>query len=108
MFAVVIVVICGYSALTRRDGSSRVDGLFRTDPTGSALHMAASIGGDDRIEAFAAVPGGSATIQLARYRRSTIVSRRHTAIGPLAEFLDADWQPLRGSGQPEFGFHQLP
>lgn len=70
--------------------------------------MAAGITGHDPIEAFVALADRSAKIGIATYKGARIVGRRHTAIGPLAEFLEAGWHPLPGSDQPDFGFHVMP
>jgi hypothetical protein len=85
-----------------------VHGLFRTDRAASQLRMAAVGAGPDRIEGFHALPDRSVKLWIATQQRTSIVGHRYAGIGPLAEFLNEGWHPLPNSGQPEFGFHQLP
>jgi len=96
------------ATLTRRDGSSRVDGLFRSDATGDHLHMVTCTVGRDRIEAFTPFHDRSLQIRIATYEGTTVVDRRDTAVGPLAAFLNDGWMHLLDSHQPDFGFHRLP
>jgi hypothetical protein len=96
------------ATLTEQWGPRRVDGLFRADPGGSHVKLAATMPRNDRIEDFFALPDGSVLILVATYHNTTIVDRRETAVGPMADFLALGWSPLLASDRPDFGFHRLP
>lgn len=90
------------ATLTARQGPDRVDGLYRTDRTGTQLHLVATVAAGERIEGFTALPDRSALIDIAVYEQFTIVDRHRAATGPLATFLSDGWTPMPTSHEVAF------
>ncbi len=96
------------ATLVERSAPRRVDGLFRTDPAGSHLHLVATLQANDRVEWFFALPDRSVLIGVATYQGTTIVGRHRSAVGLATDFMTDGWSPIPTSHTAEFGFHRLP